>query len=76
MHRGMALLKQWAGKMSFGTCVESTLQQSFLNQNTFFFILEILILNRWHDNPLKTYKPRKQAETSFPTIIIVGLTSL
>lgn len=35
---------------------------SFLTQNAFFLITEILILNRWHDHLLKTFKPRKQAE--------------
>lgn len=37
------------------------LQLSFLTQNAFFLISEILILNRWYDHLLKTFKPRKQA---------------
>lgn len=62
MSNGMALLKEWTWKMTFDSCVESTLQLSLLTQNAFFLISETLILNRWHDHLLKTFKPRKQAE--------------
>lgn len=48
--------------MSLGRCFESALHQSFLTQNALFLNPETLILNRWHDNPLKTFKPRKQVE--------------
>lgn len=61
MNNGMALLKQRAWKMTSGSCVESTLQLSFLTPNAFFLISEILILNRWYGHLLKTFKPRKQA---------------